>query len=93
MTVLVSDEPPSYSMLPTADSREPTMKRTSVVRLTPDEDTEAKLKALCSLSSKLWNKVNYARRQQFFGNKGVNLKGTYKEFYEIYKKLIGSATA
>ena len=69
------------------------MKRTSVFSLIPDKDTEAKLKALCSLSSKLWNEVNYARRLQFFGNKGVDLKGTYKEFYERYKKLIGSATA
>jgi len=69
------------------------MKRTSIVKLTPDKDNEAKLKALCSLSSKLWNEVNYVRRQQFFGNKGVDLKGTYKEFYERYKKLIGSATA
>jgi len=68
------------------------MNRTSVVKLTPDKDAEAKLKALCSLASKLWNEVNYARRQQFFGNKGVDLKGTYKEFYEKYKELIGSAT-
>jgi len=69
------------------------MKRTSVVKLVPDKDTEAKLKALCSLSSKLWNEVNYVRRIQFFGNKGVNLKTTYKEFQEKYKKLIGIVTA
>ena len=69
------------------------MKRTSVVKLVPDKDTEAKLKALCSLSSKLWNEVNYVRRQQFFGNKGVSLKTTYKEFQEKYKKLIGIVTA
>jgi len=58
-----------------------------------DKDAEARLKALCSLASKLWNEVNYARRRQFFGNKGVDLKGTYKEFYGKYKMLIGSATA
>jgi len=69
------------------------MKRTSVVKLVPDKDTEAKLKALCSLSSKLWNEVNYVRRIQFFGNKGVNLKTTYKEFQEKYKELIGIVTA
>jgi len=51
------------------------------------------LKALCSLASKLWNEVNYARRRQFFGNKGVDLKTTYREFYGKYKVLIGSATA
>jgi len=38
------------------------MKRTSIVKLIPDKDAEAKLKALCSLSSKLWNEVNYSRR-------------------------------
>jgi len=69
------------------------MNRTSIVKLTPDKDAEAKLKALCSLSSKLWNEVNYARRQQFFSNGKVDLKGTYKAFYEKYSELIGSATA
>jgi len=69
------------------------MKRTSIVRLVPDRGAEARLKALCSLSSKLWNEVNYARRRQFFEGKGVNLEETYKEFYEKYKTLIGSATA
>jgi len=59
----------------------------------PDWDTEAKLRALCSLASKLWNEVNYARRRQFFESKRVDLKGTYKEFYKRYKALIGSATA
>jgi len=95
-TTFESDSPlSSYSMLPTADSQEekPRLIRTSIVKLIPDKDTQAKLKALCSLSSKLWNEVNYVRRQQFFGNKRVDLKETYKEFYEKYKKLIGSATA
>jgi len=54
---------------------------------------ESKLKLLCSLSSKLWNEVNYARRRMFFEKKGVELRGTYKEFYEKYEALIGSATA
>jgi len=69
------------------------MKRVSIIRLIPDKNTEAKLKALCSLASRLWNEVNYVRRQQFFKNKIVDLKGTYKEFYEKYKLLIGSVTA
>jgi len=69
------------------------MKRTSIVKLVPDKDTEAKLKALCSLSSKLWNEVNYVRRMQFFGKQKVDLKTTYKEFQEKYKKLIGIVTA
>jgi len=69
------------------------MRRTSVVELVVDKEAESKLKLLCSLSSKLWNEVNYARRRMFFEKKGVDLKSTYKEFYEKYKELIGSATA
>ncbi|MGB9729905.1 MAG: RNA-guided endonuclease TnpB family protein, partial [Thermoprotei archaeon] len=68
------------------------MKRTATIRLLPDRSAEAKLKALCSLASKLWNEDNYARRRQFFESKRVDLKSTYKEFYEKYKMLIGSAT-
>jgi len=69
------------------------MRRTSIVKLVPDKDNEAKLKALCSLASKLWNEVNYSRRMQFFGKQKVDLKTTYKEFQEKYKKLIGIVTA
>jgi putative transposase len=69
------------------------MKRASVVELLVDKNAEEKLKLLCSLSSKLWNEVNYTRRRMFFEKKGVDLKNTYKEFYEKYKALIGSATA
>lgn len=68
------------------------MKRTATIRLLPDRSAEAKLKALCSLASKLWNEDNYVRRRQFFESKRVDLKSTYKEFYEKYKMLIGSAT-
>jgi len=71
----------------------PVYRRTSVVRLVPDRGAEARLKALCSLASKLWNEVNYVRRHQFFEGKRVDLESTYKEFYEKYKVLIGSVTA
>ena len=56
------------------------MRRTSVVEPLIDEKSENKLKLLCSLSSKLWNEVNYARRRMFFEKKVVDLKATYKEF-------------
>jgi putative transposase len=69
------------------------MKRASVVRLTVDKSSEEKLKLLCSLSSKLWNEVNYARRRMFFEKRGVNFRAAYREFYGKYKTLIGSATA
>ena len=68
------------------------MKRTSVVELMVDEKSENSLRLLCSLSSKLWNEVNYARRM-FFEAGGVDLKSTYRDFYEKYKALIGSACA
>jgi len=68
------------------------MKRTSIIELVVDKNSEEKLKLLCSLSSKLWNEVNYARRRMFFEKKGVDLKTTYKKYYEKYKILIGSAT-
>jgi len=68
------------------------MRRTSVVELVVDKSSEEKLKLLCSLSSKLWNEVNYSRRRAFFEKRGVDLKATYKEYYEKYKALIGSAT-
>jgi putative transposase len=68
------------------------VRRASVVELVVDENVEEKLKLLCSLSSKLWNEVNYARRRMFFEKRGVDLKATYKEYYEKYKALIGSAT-
>jgi putative transposase len=69
------------------------MKRASIIELVVERDAEEKLKLLCNLSSKLWNEVNYARRRMFFGKNGVDLKMTYREFYEKYKLLIGSATA
>jgi putative transposase len=68
------------------------MKRASIIELVVERDAEEKLKLVCSLSSKLWNEVNYARRRMFFGKNGVDLKMTYREFYEKYKLLIGSAT-
>jgi len=42
------------------------MRRTSIVELLIDEKSKNALKLLCSLSSKLWNEVNYARRRMFF---------------------------
>jgi len=52
-----------------------------------------RLRRLCDLSSKLWNEVNYARLRMWLEKKGIDFDGTYKEFYERYKPLIGSATA
>jgi putative transposase len=69
------------------------MKRTCIVELIVDEETEKRLKQLCDLSSKLWNEVNYARLKAWLEKKPIDFEATYKEFYERYKPLIGSATA
>jgi putative transposase len=63
------------------------------VELIVDEETEKRLRQLCDLSSKLWNEVNYARLKAWLEKKPIDFKGTYKEFYEKYKTLIGSTTA
>jgi len=69
------------------------MKRTYIVELVVDEETEKKLRQLCDLSSKLWNEVNYTRLRMWLEEKHIDFKGTYKEFYEKYKLLIGAVTA
>jgi len=69
------------------------MRRICVVELIVDEETEKKLRQLCDLSVKLWNEVNYVRLRMWLEKKHIDFKGTYKEFYEKYKPLIGSATA
>ena len=63
------------------------------MELIVDEETEKRLRQLCDLSSKLWNEINYTRLRMFLEKKGIDFDGTYKEFYERYRPLIGSATA
>jgi IS605 OrfB family transposase len=67
--------------------------RNCTVELVVDEETEKRLRRLCDLSSKLWNEINYARLKMWLEKKGIDFEGTYREFYERYKPLIGSATA
>ena len=50
-------------------------KRTIVVRLLPNGFQERKLRRLANISAKLFNEVNYERRQQFFHGGKVDLKG------------------
>jgi putative transposase len=64
-----------------------------MVELVVDEETEKKLKQLCDLSSKLWNEVNYVRLKMYLEKKHIDFDGTYREFYERYKSLIGAVTA
>lgn len=44
-------------------SGERRMRRTVTIRLLLNRVSEAKLEALCSLASKLWNEVNYASEE------------------------------
>ena len=93
-TSLISDTSllSSYST-PTTPTPSKGLIRTSVVRLKVKKKQEGQLKLLCSISAKLWNEVTYARRQQFFYNKVVDLKGTYNQFYDKYSELLGADTA
>ena len=42
------------------------MKRTNTLKLSPTEEQEKKLFELADNCSKLWNEINYKRRQSFF---------------------------
>jgi putative transposase len=69
------------------------VRRTCVVELIVDEGTERRLRRLCDLSSKLWNEINHIRLKAWLGKKGIDFEGTYREFYNKYKALIGAITA
>jgi len=60
-----------------------TNKRTNVVRLLPNGFQERKLRRLADISAKLFNEINYERRQQFFHGGRVDLKGTYEVLWEV----------
>ncbi|WP_240872286.1 hypothetical protein [Acidianus infernus] len=64
-------------------------RRTNVVRLLPNGFQERKLRKLANLSAKLFNEVNYERRQQFFHEGKVDFKGTWNKYYEKYKDKLG----
>ena len=68
-------------------------KRTIVIRLLPNGFQERKLRRLADTSAKLFNEINYERRQQFFHGGKVDLKGTYDEYYGKYRGELGSANA
>jgi putative transposase len=69
------------------------LRRNYTVELIVDEETEKRLRQLCDLSSKLWNETNYVRLGMWLEKKPIDFDGTYKEFYEKYKPLIGAVTA
>ncbi|MFP3306223.1 MAG: hypothetical protein RXN93_02710 [Thermocladium sp.] len=54
-----------------------------MVRLLPNGFQERKLRRLADTSAKLFNEVNYERRQQFFHEGRVDLKGTWDMLREV----------
>jgi len=58
-------------------------RRTNVVRLLPNGFQERKLRRLAGASAKLFNEVNYERRQEFFREGRVDLKGTHEVLWEV----------
>ena len=64
-------------------------KRTNVVRLLPNGFQERKLRKLADASAKLFNEVNYERRQQFFRGEKVDFKLTWDKYYDKYKDILG----
>jgi len=64
-------------------------RRTNVVRLLPSGFQGRKLRRLASTSARLFNEVNYERRQQFFQQQHVDLEGTWDRYYERYRSALG----
>jgi len=64
-------------------------KRTNVVRLLPNGAQERRLRRLADACARLWNELNYERRQQFFNHQHVDFKGTWSKYYEKYKNVLG----
>ncbi|NJE05729.1 transposase [Thermococcus sp. M36] len=68
------------------------MKRSVTIKLQPSKEQEKILFKLADTGAKVWNRVNYLRRQEFFEGKPVDFNRTEKIVYEEFKKEIGSAT-
>jgi len=68
-------------------------KRANIVRLLPSGAQERKLMRLADASAKLWNELNYERRQQWNGGHRVDLEGTWRKYREEYKEVLGSHNA
>jgi len=64
-------------------------KRTNVVKLLPNGAQERKLRKLADATAKLWNELNYERRQQYFSGNGVDFRGTWVKYYGKYKGILG----
>ncbi|QDA30461.1 IS200/IS605 family element transposase accessory protein TnpB [Thermococcus indicus] len=68
------------------------MKRTVTLKLQPSKEQAKILSELADIGAKVWNRVNFLRRQQFFQDRIVDFNKTEKTVYEEFKQEIGSAT-
>jgi len=68
------------------------MKRTVTVKLQPSKEQAKILFELADTGAKVWNRVNYLRRRQYFQERIVDFNKTEKTIYEEFKREIGSAT-
>ncbi|MEX2738123.1 MAG: RNA-guided endonuclease TnpB family protein, partial [Candidatus Wukongarchaeota archaeon] len=66
------------------------MKRTNIFKLKPAKEQEQRLFELADNCARMFNEINYKRRQSFFSR---NFEWNTDESYHKYKKIIGSATA
>ncbi len=68
------------------------MKRSITVKLQPSKEQAKILFELADTGAKVWNRVNYLRRQQYFQEQIVDFNKTEKTVYGEFKREIGSAT-
>ncbi len=66
------------------------MKRTNTFALAPTEEQHKHLLEIADDCARLWNELNYRRRQSFFRGK-INWES--RDLYDKYKSVVGSATA
>lgn len=66
------------------------MKRTNTFALAPTEKQHQRLLEIADACARLWNELNYRRRQSFFKGK-INWES--KDLYDKYKSMVGSTTA
>jgi len=66
-------------------------RRTNVVRLLPNGAQERRLRKLADATARLWNELNYERRQQFFSGEKIDFRATGDKYYEKYKGILGPA--
>ena len=66
------------------------MRRTNTFALVPTKKQHQRLLEIADACSRLWNELNYRRRQSFF--KG-DINWESRDLYDKYKGIIGSATA